>query len=151
MSKIVSHMLPQDGIGHYFAFSTAVGSKVLTTAIGLGNEKGFSEIGQRALAVAMAHAGKPSSIIMVPVASATAKQRAQRHVERSLRAAPHGSVVFICCEDSAAYDLASPGLHITVNGIDVGESQVRQRARRAAQQFKPKLVEFDDALKDRLD
>jgi hypothetical protein len=35
-----------------------------------------------------------------------------------LRAAPHGSVLFIACEDVKTHDFASPGLHITVNGVD---------------------------------
>jgi hypothetical protein len=122
-------MLPQDGMARYFAFSTRVGEKVLTTAIGLGSNEGFSEIGQRALAVAIAHAGDKKEIIVVPVAAATAKKRAQLHVERTLRAVPHGSLVFICCEDSKTYDLASPGLHITINGVDIGDPAVRHRAR----------------------
>ena len=104
----MSRFLPQDGVGRYFGFSTAVGEKMLTTAIGLGNEQhGFSKIGQRALAVALAHAGESQPIIVVPIAAASAKTRAQKHVERCLRAAPHGSVLFILCEDSKTHDLAS--------------------------------------------
>ena len=38
--KIVSHFLPQDGRAIYFAFSTVVGDKPLTTAILLTAEEG---------------------------------------------------------------------------------------------------------------
>jgi hypothetical protein len=84
--KIVSHFLPQEGIGRYFAFSTAVGTqKVLTTAMGIGDGAHISETGQRALAIAGAHAGHPQEILFVPISAPTAKARAQKHVERSLR------------------------------------------------------------------
>lgn len=110
------------------------GDKPLTTAIGVGDGLHWSEIGHHAISIAQAHANAKEIVLAIVTQPGL---RAQQHVERWLRAAPAGACVLIACANSKVYDDASPGLHITIKGTDIGDPKVRARARKDIKLLRP--------------
>ena len=98
----------------------------MITAIFIGDGVNCSEVGQRTADRGLAHAKKESEVILCVVTKEG--PGAQQQVERTLRTARADAVVLIQCLSSEIIDDASPGLHVMVNGVDIGTPEFRARS-----------------------